>query len=61
MTNSIKDNPYTSLVGLLLSTLLGFVLFAPQYFPPLALDIAKYISLGGALGLGLSARDPNKG
>jgi hypothetical protein len=35
------------------------VLFSPQYFPPWAIDAAKYIMAGGLLALGLSAKDSN--
>lgn len=37
----------------------GFVLFSPGYFPPWALDLAKYIMAGGLMGIGFSAKDSN--
>jgi hypothetical protein len=39
--------------------LAGFVLFSPAYFPPWAVDIAKYVMVGGLAGLGISAKDYN--
>ncbi len=41
----------------ILSALAGFVLFSPQLFPPWALDVAKYIMLGGLVAFGVSAKD----
>lgn len=48
----------TTLFGIV-SALAGFVLFSPSYFPPWAIDAAKYIMAGGLLGLGLSGKDHN--
>jgi hypothetical protein len=39
----------------------GFVLFTPQYFPPIAVDIAKYVMLGGLAAFGVYAKDYNVG
>ena len=50
----------TSTAGALLSAFLGFVLFAPQHFPPWLIDVAKFASIGGVAALGLSARDPRR-
>jgi len=38
----------------------GFILFSPQWFPPLAIDIAKYVALGGVAAFGISAKDFDK-
>ena len=35
----------------------GFVMFKPDYFPPIVVDMAAYIFAGGLAGLGLAARD----
>jgi hypothetical protein len=43
----------------LISAVAGFVLFSPQYFPPWAIDAAKYIMVGGLAAFGFSAKDYN--
>ena len=43
----------------IISALASFVLFSPQWFPPLAIDISKFILTGGLLAFGLSAKDYN--
>ena len=48
----------TTMFGII-SALAGFVLFSPQYFPPWAIDAAKYIMAGGLLGLGLAGKEFN--
>lgn len=40
-----------------ITALFGFVLFSPQYFPPWAIDLAKYAFVGGLAGLGIAAKD----
>lgn len=37
----------------------GFVLFSPTYFPPWAIDAAKYITLGGLAAWGYTTKDFN--
>lgn len=46
----------TTLFGLITAAA-GFVLFSPQYFPPLAIDAAKYVMVGGIAALGISGKD----
>ncbi|MCC7498333.1 MAG: hypothetical protein IT160_12195 [Bryobacterales bacterium] len=50
----------TSGSGTVLTVMLGFVLFAPQYFPPLVVDFMKYLTVAGVLTLGVTARDRQK-
>ena len=50
----------TMVTAVALAVVLGFVLFAPQYFPPVVIDFAKFVALGGAAALGLSAKDPGR-
>lgn len=54
----IRKDPFTTWAGLALSAFLGFVLFAPELFPPWLLALAKYAAIGGTAGLGIWARDP---
>jgi len=44
----------TTLFGVI-AALAAFVMQAPQYFPPLAQDIASFILAGGLAGLGITA------
>ncbi len=44
----------TILCGII-AALAAFVVQAPQYFPPLAQDIASFILAGGLAGLGITA------
>jgi hypothetical protein len=37
----------------------AFVLFDPQWFPPIIISIAKFGAAGGLVGLGLFAKDSN--
>ncbi len=60
MFDRIIGNWKSSSAGVVLAVFLGFVLFAPQYFPAWLIDVAKYVALGGAAALGLSATDPGK-
>ena len=48
----------TTIFGIV-SAVAGFVLFSPDYFPPWAIDAAKYIMAGGLMALGLSGKDYN--
>jgi hypothetical protein len=46
-------------VTAIVTAVAGFVLFSPQYFPPWAIDVAKYVMLGGLAAFGLTAKDSN--
>ena len=46
----------TTLFGTI-SALASFVAFSPQYFPPIAIDMSRFILAGGLLALGLTAKD----
>ena len=35
----------------------GFILFSPHYFPPWAVDVAKYATAGGLAAMGLLSKD----
>ena len=35
----------------------GFVLFSPQWFPPVVIDVAKYVTLGGLAAWGYTTKD----
>ena len=52
-------NNWKTTITALISALAGFVLFSPQYFPPYAIDVAKYIMVGGLMTFGLVAGDYN--
>jgi len=43
----------------IISALASFVLFSPQWFPPAAIDISKFILAGGLIAFGLAAKDYN--
>ena len=43
----------------IITAFFGFVLFDPQWFPPIIVSVAKFGAAGGLLGLGLSAKDNN--
>lgn len=38
----------------------GFVLFKPQHFPLVLVDVAAYVMAGGIAGLGISSKDSAK-
>ncbi|MEN6534269.1 MAG: hypothetical protein ABFD89_11445 [Bryobacteraceae bacterium] len=57
MRSRIVSNWKTSTAGVALSVFLAFVLFAPQYFPPVIIDVAKFVSIGGAAALGIAGFD----
>jgi hypothetical protein len=44
----------------LLSAFFGFVLFKPQYFPPVVQDLSLYVFLGGLAVFGVYARQVGK-
>jgi len=50
----------TTVFGII-SALAAFVAFAPDYFPPLAVDIAKFVLAGGLAGLGITAKHIERG
>jgi len=58
--NHLVDNWKTTGSGTVLTVMLGFVLFAPHYFPPLVVDFMKYLTVAGVLTLGAAARDKKK-
>lgn len=35
----------------------GFIAFTPSHFPPIVVDLAKYIMVGGAAAIGLFGKD----
>jgi hypothetical protein len=50
----------TTVLGIA-SAFCAFVLFSPQYFPPVVLDVAKFVLAGGLAGLGIAAADYHNG
>jgi hypothetical protein len=60
MLERIFGNGKSSAAGTVLAVFLGFVLFAPGYFPAVLQDAAKFVALGGAAAMGLWAADPGK-
>jgi len=57
--DSIVKNWKTTTIGLI-TTIAGFVAIHPQYFggsDSLLVAIASYVNAGGAIGLGIYARD----
>lgn len=46
----------TTILGCV-SAFFGFVLFQPEYFPPVLVDVAAYIFAGGLAALGVSSVD----
>lgn len=57
MRDRILGSPWSSGIGVIISIFLGFVLFSPQYFPPVVVDFARYIATVAPAGLGLWAKD----
>jgi hypothetical protein len=41
------------------TAIMGFVSYQPDYFPPMIVAIAKYLSLIGVVGTGLVTKDYN--
>jgi hypothetical protein len=48
----------TSVISII-TALLAFVAFDPQWFPLWMVSVAKFAALGGLAGLGLLAKDSN--
>jgi hypothetical protein len=46
----------TTVVGII-TALLAFVAFDPQWFPPIVVSIAKFAAIGGLASLGLVSKD----
>ena len=44
----------------LVSAIFGFILFKPDYFPPIFQDLAAYIFAGGLAALGINAASTKK-
>lgn len=53
MLEGLKD--WKTTAPAILAAFFGFVLFKPEYFPPVVKDVAAYIFAGGLAALGISA------
>ena len=53
MLNGLKD--WKTTVPAILAAFFGFVLFKPEYFPPVMQDIAAYAFAGGLAAFGIYA------
>jgi hypothetical protein len=53
-------NSWKTTAAAVVSALAGFVLFSPSYFPPWAVDLAKYAMVGGLAAFGIFAKDYNR-
>jgi hypothetical protein len=49
----------TSILGIA-TAFFAFVMFSPQYFAPVIVDLAKFATIGGLAGLGIAAADSSK-
>lgn len=55
----MMTNWRTSVIGII-TAVLAFVAFDPQWFHPLIVSISKFFMIGGLAGLGLVAKDSKK-
>jgi hypothetical protein len=49
----------TSAIGGI-TALFAFVVFAPEYFAPWLVDLAKFAAVGGLAALGIAAKDARR-